>query len=84
MAKEEKEYGVEDLAKYMKRSEATVRGMLRRSKVKRSGKSYSWSSAGAMQAQAKKLGGAEPKAAASKKKSAVKRKSSKGEQSEAA
>jgi len=76
MAKEDKEYGVEDLAKHMHKSEATVRGLLRNAKVKRSGKSYAWSSRGAMEAQAKKLGGSERapvKAAASKKKPAAKR-----------
>lgn len=51
------ELGVNDLAKHMKKSPAVVRGLLRNSKVKRSGKSYSWASKTELAATAKKLGG---------------------------
>jgi hypothetical protein len=59
MAKEE--LGVADMAKHIKRSEATTRNLLRKNKVKRSGKAYVWPSVGAMQAAAKKLTGETPK-----------------------
>jgi len=48
--------GVEDLAKFAKKSAATVRADLRRKKVKKTGKSYGWKNQAALQAQAKSLG----------------------------
>lgn len=60
------ELGVNDLAKHMKKSPAVVRGLLRNSKVKRSGKSYSWASKTELAATAKKLGGGNGDAPAKK------------------
>jgi hypothetical protein len=65
--KEDKKYGVTELAKYVKKSEATVRGALRKSKAKRTGKAYGWDTVTAMQAEAKRMGFA-PKTTAAKKK----------------
>lgn len=64
------ELGVEDLAKFMKRSPATVRALLRDRKVKKTGKSYSWSNKSALQTVAKKLGGNDSPAPAKAKKKA--------------
>jgi hypothetical protein len=54
----DKEVGVADLAKYMKRTPQTIRNLLRDNKIKKTGKNYSWSKS-AMQAVAKKLGHAD-------------------------
>jgi len=73
MAKEDKEYGVADMAKYLKKTEVATRALLRRNDIERDGKSYRWSTKGAMESAANKLNIAEdrPRKTATKAKKKV-------------
>ena len=83
----DKEYGVAEMAKHLGLSEAVVRGKLRKANVKRAGKSYSWKSASAMQADARKIdtsdGGGKKKSKKTKKASSRKKRASSSEGVEA-
>lgn len=63
----DKELGIKELAKHMKKSPSIVRSLLRTNKVKKAGKAYTWGSKKELESVAKKLGGSSsPKKAAVK------------------
>ena len=63
----ESKYGVEDFAKMAEVEPATARVLLRRGKIKKTGRSYGWDSTGAMKKDLEKCRNASPAPKADKK-----------------
>lgn len=69
-----KEFTIDDAAKKMDRTPATMRGLFRRHKIEKAGKAYIWPSLKAMEGDLKKLEKLMDSPKASTKKVAVKKK----------